>query len=200
VTIANNRVSDTPKPNALIKLALELGPLAVFFTLNYIYDIITATAWFMGAIVVSLIASRVLMGKLPIMPLVSGILVLIFGGLTVTLNDDLFIKLKPTIINVLFGSTLLVAQLLFRKSLLRIVMEDVMSLKDDGWRILSIRWGLFFFVLAALNEIVWRNFHTDVWVNFKVLGMMPLTMIFALCQIPVMNKYSLEKGAGDKNS
>ena len=200
MTIANNRVSDTPKPNALIKMVLELGPLAVFFTLNYIYDIITATAWFMGAIVVSLIASRVLMGKLPIMPLVSGILVLIFGGLTVTLNDDLFIKLKPTIINVLFGSTLLVAQLLFRKPLLRIVMVDVMSLKDDGWRILSIRWGLFFFVLAALNEIVWRNFHTDVWVNFKVLGMMPLTLIFALCQIPVMNKYTLDKGAGDKNS
>ena len=198
MTITNNRVIDKPKPNALVKLVLELGPLAVFFTLNYIYDIITATAWFMGAIVISLIASRVLLGKLPIMPLVSGILVLIFGGLTVTLNDDLFIKLKPTIINVLFGSTLLVAQLVFRKPLLRIVMGDVMPLENDGWRILSIRWGLFFFVLAALNEIVWRNFHTDVWVNFKVLGIMPLTMIFAMCQIPVMNKYTLDKEANDK--
>jgi intracellular septation protein len=173
----------------LLKMALELGPLVVFFVANSRADIFVGTAWFMGAMVVSLILSWLLLKKIAIMPLVTGVVVLIFGGLTLWLRDDTFIKMKPTVINSLFGLVLL-GGLVFRQSLLKYVFGDVYKLKPQGWTILTLRWGLFFFVLAILNEVVWRTQSTDFWVSFKVWATMPLTLIFAALQLPVLSKYA----------
>jgi len=174
--------------NPLIKLALEMGPLVLFFVTNAKAGIFTATAVFMGAVVISLGLSRVLLKQWPIMPLVSAVVVLIFGGLTLYWENELFIKLKPTIVNTLFGIALLIG-LAFGKPLLSLVMGSVFSLTDEGWKKLTFRWALFFFVLAFLNEIVWRTQSNDFWVNFKVFGIMPITIIFALAQTPLLKKY-----------
>jgi intracellular septation protein len=141
----------------------------------------------MGAVVISLGLSRLLLRQWPIMPLVSAVVVLIFGGLTLYWENDLFIKLKPTIVNTLFGLVLL-GGLAFGKPLLSLVMGSVLSLTDEGWKKLTFRWALFFFVLA-LNEIVWRTQSNDFWVNFKVFGIMPITIAFALAQAPLLKKY-----------
>ena len=175
----------------LIKMALELGPLVVFFIVNARADIFVGTAWFMGAMVLSLILSWLLLKKVALMPLVTGVVVLIFGGLTLWLHDDTFIKMKPTIVDSLFGVVLL-GGLVFRVSLLRYVFGDVYKLRPEGWTVLTLRWGLFFFFLAALNEVVWRTQSTDFWVAFKVWATMPLTILFAALQLPVLNKYAPE--------
>ena len=175
----------------LVKIALELGPLVVFFLVNANADIFAATAWFMGAMVVSLALSWIVLKRVAVMPLVTGVVVLIFGGLTLYLQDDTFIKMKPTIVNSLFGAVLL-GGLLFGQSLLRYVFGDVYKLRPEGWLVLTVRWGIFFFVLAALNEIIWRNFTTDLWVAFKVWGIMPLTVVFSMFQLPVLSKYAPE--------
>ncbi|MBO0347067.1 septation protein A [Roseibium sp. CAU 1637] len=189
----------------LLKLALELGPLGVFFLFNAkgaqiaeLFPVLQtlgkpiflATAAFMVAITVSLAVSLWLTRRLPIMPLVTGVVVLVFGALTLWLHDDLFIKLKPTIVNVLFGSVLL-GGLLFGKSLLGYVFDGAFRLSEQGWRILTFRWGIFFFVLAIINEIIWRNFSTDFWVNFKVFGVMPLTLLFTMTQLPLIQRHAL---------
>lgn len=176
--------------NPLLKLALELGPLAIFFFANSRFGIFTATAVFMVAITIALVASWVLTRKLAIMPLITGIVVLVFGGLTIYLHNDLFIKLKPTIVNCLFG-TILLGGLYFGKSLLGYVFDSVFKLTDEGWRLLTFRWGVFFFILAVINEIVWRNFSTDFWVSFKLFGFMPITLAFTLFQMPLITKHSL---------
>ena len=126
------------------------------------------------------------------MPMVSGVVVLVFGGLTLALQNDVFIKLKPTIVNTLFGVVLL-GGLYFRRNLLQVVLDSVFELTDEGWRKLTFRWALFFFALAALNEIVWRTQTTDFWVSFKVLGIMPLTIVFALAQTPLLMRYDASK-------
>ncbi len=173
----------------IIKIALELGPLLVFFFTNANYDIFTATAWFMGAMVVSLVLSWLLLKKVAVMPLVTGVVVLIFGTLTLVLKDDTFIKMKPTIVNSLFGFTLL-GGLLFGQSLLKYVFGEVYKLKPEGWRALTINWGLFFIFLAVANEVVWRLFDTDFWVAFKVWAIMPITVVFSMLQLPLLTKYA----------
>lgn len=173
----------------LIKLTLEIGPLVVFFIVNARFDIFVGTAWFMGAMAISLVLSWLLLKRIAVMPLVSGILVLAFGGLTLLLHDETFIKIKPTIINTMFGVTL-IGGLFFKKSLLRYVFGDVYKLQDRGWSILTLRWGLFFLALAVVNEVIWRTQSTDFWVSFKVWANMPLTVIFAASQIPVINRYA----------
>jgi intracellular septation protein len=176
---------------ALTKLALELGPLVIFFIANAKTDIFVATAWFMGAMVLSLLASWLFLRKVAVMPLVTAAVVLVFGGATLVLQDATFIKMKPTVVNALFAAVLL-GGLVFKQSLLRFVFGDVYKLKPEGWTILTLRWGLFFIVLAVLNELVWRNFSTDFWVAFKVWATMPLTVIFAMFQLPVLTKYAPE--------
>lgn len=178
----------TRKDNPLVKLALELGPLVLFFFANAKAGIFTATALFMVAVVISLGLSRILLKEWPVMPLISAVVVLIFGGMTLYWENEIFIKLKPTIVNTLFGIALLIG-LAFGKPLLSIVMGSVFRLTDEGWKKLTFRWALFFFVLAALNEIVWRTQTSDVWVNFKVFGIMPLTIIFALSQASLISRY-----------
>jgi intracellular septation protein len=177
--------------NPFLKLALEIGPLVVFFLANGRAGIFVATALFMGAVLVSLVASYALTRHLPIMPIVTAVVVLIFGGLTLLLQDDHFIKLKPTIVNLLFAGALF-GGLLLNKPLLKIVLDAVFDLTDEGWRKLTLRWALFFLFLAALNEVVWRNFSTDTWVSFKVFGVMPLTFVFALAQVPLLQRYAIE--------
>ncbi|ODT80025.1 MAG: septation protein A [Pelagibacterium sp. SCN 64-44] len=173
----------------IAKLALELGPLVVFFIMNGRADIFVATAWFMAAMVVSLVLSKLILKKIAVMPLVTGVVVLVFGGLTLWLQDDTFIKVKPTITNVLFASVLL-GGLVFGQSLLKYVFGDVYKLRPEGWWKLTLNWGLFFVVLAVLNEVVWRTQSTDFWVAFKVWGIMPLTVIFSMTQLPLLNKYA----------
>ncbi len=201
------------KENPLLKLLLELGPLVLFFFVNargqqlidsyqalsiFREPIFLATAVFMIAITISLAASWAITRHLAVMPLVTGVIVLVFGGLTLALADDTFIKMKPTIVNVLFG-TVLLGGLAFGKSLLGYVFDSAFHLTDEGWRKLTIRWGLFFFVLAAINEVVWRTQSTDFWVAFKVWGIMPITMVFAMAQIPLMHRYMVEEPAAEDN-
>ncbi len=188
--------ADAPKKqlNPWLKFALELGPLVIFFFTNARAGLFYGTGAFMVATAISLVVSWFLIRRIPVMPLVTGVVVLIFGGLTLYLQDELFIKLKPTIVNTLFGVALL-GGLAFGKSLLAVVFEAAFQLTDEGWKKLTFRWALFFFVLAIVNEVVWRNFSTDFWVAFKVWGIMPLTFLFALTQVPLLTRYAAEDGA-----
>jgi intracellular septation protein len=182
-------MTSKPRLNPALKLVLDLGPLLVFFAANSRFGIFAATGAFMAAIVIALAIAYALTRHLPIMPLVTAIVVLVFGGLTLVLHDELFIKVKPTIIYVLFGGVLLVG-LGFGKSLLGVVFDSVFHLTEEGWRRLTLRWALFFLALAVANEIVWRTQTTDVWVSFKVFGVMPLTFLFAALQYPLLQKYA----------
>ena len=160
--------------NPTLKLVLDVGPLVLFFIANQRFGIFAATASFMVAVLIALVVSYVLTRHVAIMPIVTAVVVLIFGSLTLLLQDEMFIKLKPTIIYVLFAGALL-GGLAFGKPLLGMVFDSVFSLTDEGWRKLTWRWVLFFFALAVLNEIVWRTQTTDIWVTFKVFGVLPLT-------------------------
>jgi len=172
----------------LLKLLVEVGPLAVFFIVNARVNIYWGTGAFMVATLISLVASRLLFGRVPVMPLVSGACVLVFGGLTLWLQDDHFIKLKPTIVNALFAVALF-GGLLAGHSLLKVVFGEVFNLTEEGWRKLTLRWAFFFTFLAVLNEIVWRTVSTDTWVSFKVFAIMPLTLAFAVAQVGLLRKY-----------
>ena len=175
-------------PNPLVKLAIEAGPLLVFFIANAKAGIFVATGAFMVAIVVALGASWLLERKLPMLPLVTAGFVLVFGGLTLALQDDLFIKLKPTIVNTLFAATLF-GGLIAGKPLLKPLLGAALELTDEGWRKLTWRWAWFFVALALLNEAVWRSLSTDAWVAFKVFGIMPLTFLFLLSQLPLIRSH-----------
>lgn len=183
--------SEESPARPLLRLAIEVGPLVAFFIGNAKLGLFKATAVFMVATVISLTASRLLEKRWPTMPLVTAFFVLIFGGLTLYLEDATFIKLKPTIVNTLFG-VILLGGLATGRALLKPLLGTAVQLKDDGWRILTLRWAVFFFFLAVVNEIVWRNFSDDAWVNFKVFGIMPLTMVFAISQMSLLKRYELE--------
>ncbi|QQM30877.1 septation protein A [Martelella lutilitoris] len=200
------KLTTEQKEEPFLKLVFELGPLMIFFFANlrgewlmktvpalaaFGTPLLVATALFMAATVISLVASRIFMGKVPIMPLVSGVVVLVFGALSIWLQDETFIKMKPTIVNGLFAAVLL-GGLVFGRSLLGYVFHSAFRLDDEGWRKLTLRWGLFFVFLAIINEVVWRNFSADVWVNFKVWATMPITIAFTLAQMPLIMRHSVE--------
>lgn len=174
--------------NPLLKLALETGPLALFFVANARYDLMVGTAIFMVATVVALIVNWSLERRLPVMPLVGCFFVLVFGGLTLWLKDETFIKFKPTAFNLMIAAGLFIG-VRMRRNLLKVVLGAAINMTEEGWRILNVRWAWFFLVLAAENEIVWRFFSTDIWVDFKVFGVMPLTVVFSLIQVPLILKY-----------
>jgi len=202
--------------NPLLKIGLEMGPLLLFFLANsqpHVFKpllapflpatllegekagIFTATIVLMIGVLVTLVISQRMTGRWPIMPLVTAIAVLVFGALTLAFQNDIFIKMKPTIVNLIFGTALL-GGLAFGKLLLPLALDSVMHLTARGWRILTVRWGLFFFALAGLNEVVWRTQTTDVWAKFKVFGIVPLTMIFALAQVPLILRYETKPEQG----
>jgi intracellular septation protein len=184
-------MTEKPQLNPMLKLALDLGPLLLFFAANSRYGIFTATATFMVAVLAALVVSYAMARRLPIMPVVTAVIVVVFGGLTLILHDATFIKVKPTIIYGLFGAVL-IGGLIFNKPLLGILFDSLFHLTEEGWRKLTLRWALFFFVLAAFNEIVWRNASTDLWVDFKVFVVVPLTFIFGALQVPLLRKYAIE--------
>lgn len=173
------------------KFALEMGPLAVFFIANAKAGIYVATGAFMVATFAALAVMWILARKIAVMPLVSAGVVLVFGTLTLVLQDDHFIKMKPTLVNALFGIALL-GGLAVKKPLLPYVLGDVFELTQEGWRILTIRWGVFFILMAVVNEIVWRSVSTDAWVAFKTFGYLPLTLVFAMAQMPLMTRHGTE--------
>jgi intracellular septation protein len=178
--------------NPILKLVLDIGPLVLFFAANSKFGIFAATGSFMVAVLIALTVSYVMARHIAIMPVVTAVIVLVFGGLTLVLHDELFIKLKPTIIYVLFGGTLL-AGLALDKPFLSILFDQMFHLSEEGWRKLTWRWVLFFFALAIANEIVWRTQTTDFWVSFKLFGVVPLTFLFGALQMPLINKYSVER-------
>lgn len=175
----------------LLKFLLELGPLVVFFIVNARAGIFWGTGCFVVATIVSLVASRIMFGKIPVMPLVSGIFVVIFGGLTLYLQDELFIKVKPTIVNGIFAC-ILFGGLYFGHALLRYLFGEVFQLTEEGWRKLTFRWACFFVFLAGLNEVAWRLLSTDAWVSFKVFAIMPITMAFAIAQVGLLKRYAID--------
>lgn len=190
--MANDRETKDQKrpsrPGPLTKLVVELGPLIVFFLTYAKTNIYWATGVLMAATVASLIASRVLFGHVSPMPIVTAVVVCIFGGLTFWLNDPSFIKMKPTIVNLLFAAVL-GAGLATGRPFLKILFGEAFRLTEAGWRQLTLRWVSFFIAVAILNEIVWRNFSEAAWVNFKVFGILPLTMAFAVAQVGLLKRH-----------
>ena len=175
-----------------LKILVEAGPLVAFFIANAKAGIFWATGVYMVAAALALAVSWAMTRKLAVVPIATLGFVLVFGALTLWLNDDVFIKMKVTLINALFGVTLL-GGLAFGRSLLKPVFGEAMNLTPEGWKALTLRWGLFFLGVAVLNEIVWRSVSTDTWVDFKVFGILPLTMVFALAQIPLMQRHMIEE-------
>jgi intracellular septation protein len=173
------------------RLALDLGPLLVFFAGFKYLGIFGATAAFMAAVLIALAAGWMLEKKLSPMPLITAVLVIVFGGLTLYLKNDMFIKMKPTVLYAFFGVTL-IGGLSFNRLFIKYVFAQAFELDETGWRQLTWRWGLFFLALAFLNEAVWRNASTATWVSFKVWGIIPLIFLFALSQTPFLLKHHIE--------
>lgn len=179
----------------LRKLALDLGPLLIFFAAFKYLGIFAATGAFMVAVLVALAIGYALEKKLSPMPIFTAALVVIFGGLTLYLQNDLFIKMKPSVLYVFFGA-LLLGGLRFNRLFIKYVFGQAFELTEAGWIKLTVRWGVFFLALAALNEAVWRSTSTETWVAFKVWGIIPLLILFALAQTPLVMKHQ----DGDKNA
>ena len=173
------------------KLLIDIGPLAVFFIFYTRSGLQASILPFMVATVIAVLFSYILEKKIPIMPTVGAAIVLLFGGLTIYFDNDVFFKMKPTIINVLFA-VILYGGILINKPLLKYLLGAALKLEEAGWKILTQRWIGFFIALAILNEIVWRTQSTDVWVNFKVFGILPITFIFTMTQFPLIKKYQIE--------
>ncbi len=174
-----------------MKLILDFLPLAVFFIAYKINGLMLATSTLIATTLLCLVISYVIERKIAVTPLITGIVVTIFGALTLILHDNTFIKMKPTFINLLFA-TILCGGLIYKKPLLKPLLQSALSLTDTGWRQLTYRWMLFFIFLAATNEVIWRNFDEAFWVNFKVFGMMPLTLIFMAFQYPLIKRHYVE--------
>ena len=176
---------------SISKLLINIGPLAVFFIFYSRGDLKSAIIPFMIATIIAVLFSYIMEKKIPVMPTVGALIILIFGGLTIYFDNEVFFKMKPTIINLLFA-LILYGGVIVKKSLLKFLLGAAIKLEDEGWKILTQRWISFFIALAILNEIVWRTQSTDIWVNFKVFGILPITFIFTMTQFPLIKKYQIE--------
>lgn len=191
--------------NQIVKLLIELGPIAVFFYANGHYadenglgGIIPATKVFMIAMAISMVCSKIFLKKIAAMLWISAALVAIFGGLTIYFDNELFIKLKPTILYTLFGGTL-IGGVLAGKPLLRNLMEaGFPPIEEIAWIKMSRNWGLFFFGCAILNEILWRNLSNADWIAAKIWVFMPLSFIFAMAQMPIVLKHQIEEEGAEE--
>tara|TARA_B100000029_G_scaffold315100_1_gene307513 strand:- start:531 stop:1082 length:552 start_codon:yes stop_codon:yes gene_type:complete len=179
---------------SIIKFVADFGPLLVFFTIyfNNENDLKIAIPPFIIATVIALLAIYLLEKRLPMVPLTSGILITLFGGLTLYFDNKIFFYMKPTIINLLFASVLFFGKYFTEKPLLKVFFQNAFNLEDEGWKKLNDRWIVFFILVAALNEVVWRTQSEAFWVNFKVWGLLPISFIFAASQFPLINKYKLK--------
>ena len=176
---------------SIYKLLIDIGPLAVFFIFYTRSGLQASILPLMIATVIAVLFSYILEKKIPIMPTVGAGIVLIFGGLTIYFDNEVFIKMKPTIINLIFA-IILYGGMLVKKPLLKILLGAALRLEEEGWRILTYRWIGFFIALAVLNEIVWRTQTTDIWVSFKVFGILPITFIFTMTQFPLIKKHQID--------
>ena len=177
---------------SIYKLLIDIGPLAVFFIFYTRSGLQAAILPLMIATIIAVIISYILEKKIPIMPTLGASVVLVFGGLTIYFNDEIFIKMKPTIINAVFA-IILYGGVILKKPLLKYLLGAALKLEETGWRILTQRWIAFFIALAVINEIIWRTQSTDLWVNFKVFGILPITFIFTITQFPLIKKYQIEE-------
>ena len=180
---------------ALRRTAIDMGPLIVFFGTYFVTDLFTATGAYIVATVGALGFAYHIEKRIPVMPLVTGVIVIVFGGLTLVLNNKQFIMMKPTIVNVLFASVLLLG-LATGRPMLKFLFNEMLVLTDKGWTVLTVRWAGFFLFLALLNELVWRNFAEGIWVTFKVAGVLPLTLVFATLQLPLLKKHAPAQDEG----
>ena len=180
---------------SFLKFLTDFGPLVIFF--YYYYDsekdLRVAIPPFIIATIIALVVIWFLEKKIPKVPLLSGILITFFGGLTIYFDNPIFIYVKPTIINILFGLTLLFGKYFTQEPILKKMLGKSMHLSEEGWKILTSRWIYFFFGLALLNELVWRTQSEEFWVNFKVWGILPITFIFTAFQISLINKYKTDE-------
>jgi len=177
-----------------IKFLTDFGPLLIFFIVYFKnnHDLKIAIPPFIIATLISLVIVYILEKKIPMVPLLSGILITVFGGLTLYFNNKIFFYMKPTIINILFAAVLFFGKYFTKKPLLKIFFQNSMSLEDDGWKYLTQRWIYFFVFLALLNEIVWRTQTEIFWVNFKVWGLLIISFVFAISQVSIINKYKIK--------
>src|SRR5271155_4222563 len=178
--------------NPMLKFALELGPLVLFFAVYSRLGIFAATGVLMAGVMVTLAVSYAMLKRFPVMPLVTAGIVLIFGPLTLVFNDEPLTKLKPTALYLLFGAALF-AGLWLKRPLLKILFDGALHVSEEGWRKLTWRWAFFFLALAVLNEIVWRTQTTDVWVKFKTFGFLPITLLLALTQAPLIMRHETKE-------
>tara|TARA_B100000029_G_scaffold405333_1_gene405651 strand:- start:359 stop:910 length:552 start_codon:yes stop_codon:yes gene_type:complete len=180
---------------SFIKFTTDFGPLLIFFIIYFKNenDLKIAIPPFIIATLIALIVVYLLEKKIPMMPLMSGVLITFFGGLTLYFDNNIFFYMKPTIINILFASILFFGKYFTKKPLLKIFFQNAFNLEDEGWKKLNYRWIGFFIFVALLNEIVWRTQSEVFWVNFKVWGLLPISFLFAASQFPLINKYKIEK-------
>ena len=174
----------------IIKFATDFGPLLIFFIIyfNSENDLKVAIPPFIVATLVALIVIYFLEKRIPMVPLVSGVLITLFGGLTLYFDNKIFFYMKPTIINILFATVLFFGNFFTKKPLLKIFFQNALNLEDEGWKKLNYRWIFFFIFVAILNEIIWRTQTEIFWVNFKVWGLLPISFLFAASQVPLINK------------
>ena len=190
-------MSETKQTPGWLRPVVEFGPIAAFFIAYSIADLFVATSSIMVATALALALSYIMERRIPLMPLITAGIIGVFGGLTLWLQDETFIKMKPTIIQVIIG-TVLYSGLLTKRLFLKSLMGAAWHITDEGWRVLTVRFALFFFLMGALNEVVWRTQSTDLWVNFKVFGLMGLTIVFILTQLPLLKRFAIEvNGASD---
>ena len=179
----------------LIKIIADFGPLLIFFIIyfNNENDLKVAIPPFIIATLISLIVIYFLEKKISMVPLTGGLLITLFGGLTLYFDNKIFFYMKPTIINILFAGVLFFGKFFTEKPLLKIFFQNAFNLENEGWKKLNQRWILFFLFVAILNEIVWRTQSEAFWVNFKVWGLLPISFVFAASQFPLINKYKLKE-------
>lgn len=190
------QAEETEQESPLLRLGLDFGPLLIFFVVNWLGGLFWATGVFMVVTVIALAISRIVTGKIATMPLVTAGFVMVFGGLTLYLQNETFIKVKPTIIYMLFAGALLIGHMMGRAPL-KILLGQAFELTETGWRTLTFRWAGFFVALAVLNEFVWRNVSNDSWVTFKVFGLLPITLIFAMLQIRLIQRHTITETQPD---
>jgi intracellular septation protein len=180
---------------SFVKFVTDFGPLLVFLFFYYNSDknLIIAIPPFIIATLIALIVVWLLEKRIPMVPLIGGILISLFGGLTIYFDNPIFIYIKPTIINILFGLALLFGKYFTEEPILKKILGKSLALSNEGWILLNKRWIFFFFLLAILNELVWRTQSEEVWVNFKVWGILPITLIFTIFQISLINKHKINE-------